>query len=279
MARLSGAPMDTVNPNGLAFIIITAIPLLYFIGQRATVMVRILCWCLIGALIYALILTGSRSGFLVFALLVGLWIWRSRYKLAAIVAIIISAAAIVPSMTDLQKERYLSIFRSDVASAESAQGRIDAVFQDFDVALRRPLFGHGLGTSAEANAHFRGYGQVSHNLYTEVAQELGFVGLAIFLSILVAVGRAAVSAVRAAGAAQSRATLDDSVRVAADSILTLLIVNVVFSFASYGLSDPNWYMLSGLAVATARLATRSAGGSVPSPERSATKRAYPLGRY
>ena len=83
----------------------------------------------------------------------------------------------VSLMTDLQRERYVSIFSHSAKGGATAEGRITGVLDDFKVSLRRPLFGHGLGTSREANANFRGEDMPSHNLYTEVAEELGYIGL------------------------------------------------------------------------------------------------------
>ena len=66
----------------------------------------------------------------------------------------------------------------------TAEQRITGLIGDFKVSLRRPVFGHGLGTSREANANFRGEDLPSHNLYTEVAEELGYVGLMLLLALI-----------------------------------------------------------------------------------------------
>ena len=258
MERLSGAPHDTINPNGLAYLVVITVPMIYFMAQLRGWVVKLLCWALIGLAVYALLLTGSRSGLLVFGFLVVLWIWTSRYRAVAIVAVVVSVMLVTPVLTDLQRDRYLSIFSSDTRSGATSEGRINALSQDLTVAMRRPLFGHGLSTSKEANAHFRGYAQISHNLYTEVAQELGFVGLAIFLSVIVAVVRAAAHSLRVLRAQLSGGNDDPQLRLVGRCILILLTVNIVFSFASYGLFDPTWYLLSGLAVVAARLAAQAA---------------------
>ena len=71
-ARLSGAPSDIVNPNGLGFIIVTAIPYLYYlIWLSPRKLLKLLFLIILPLLIYALVLTMSRGAFL--ALLVILW--------------------------------------------------------------------------------------------------------------------------------------------------------------------------------------------------------------
>jgi O-antigen ligase len=87
------------------------------------------------------------------------------------------------------QDRYLSIIGRGEKNAASAEGRVTGVEDNFAVALRRPIFGYGLGTSREANANFgdNAFGdndKPAHNLYAEVAEELGFVGLFIFLLFL-----------------------------------------------------------------------------------------------
>jgi O-antigen ligase len=256
MDRLSGAPLDIINPNGLAFIILGTLPLLFFIQKGQRWHVRLLMWALIAALSYALILTASRSGFIVFVLLLGLGVWSSRNRALAITVLAVATMLVTSGLDELQRDRYLSIFRSDVKGASTAQGRLDGVMADFKVATRHPLVGHGLGTSVEANAHYRGYGQISHNLYTEVSQELGFVGLLIFMAFVWTAIQAARHARRVSAAAKDS---DPIFGIASQAIFVLLVVDLIFSFASYGLSEAHWYLIAGLAVVTTRLVTREVG--------------------
>src|SRR5262249_35292679 len=51
--RLSGGPYDVVNPNGLAFIICTALSLLYFLMSRSSWKLRILLLPIAALLLYA----------------------------------------------------------------------------------------------------------------------------------------------------------------------------------------------------------------------------------
>ena len=133
---------------------------------------------------------------------------------------------------------------------ETANERIDNVESDLRVGLRRPVLGHGLGTSREANANFGDRDQISHNLYVEVLQELGMVGLAIFLFFLKSIVTTCAELRRAyvdADHASFQARLADALQV-------WLWMSLIFSFASYGLSNYDWYMLAGLAVALRRMA-------------------------
>ena len=244
MDRLSGAPHDVVNPNGLAFIILTVIPFVFFRG-RTSRLARVCSLGLIPLLGYGLFLTGSRSGFLGLLLIaIGIVIY-SRHRVILSVLGLIMFFFLFSSLSPDQVDRYTSIFSSESKNAATAQDRIDGVIEDFKVALRRPLFGHGIGTSKEANTNFGSSYLVSHNLITEVAQELGFVGLAIYLAFLWSI----VGNFR-----RTKEIVDHSSQgqgYPRDMLLAMqvwLYMNLLFSLASYGLSNYEWYLFGGFSV-------------------------------
>jgi O-antigen ligase len=150
----------------------------------------------------------------------------------------------------------LSLFGAGEKNLASAEGRVAGVEDNFRIALRKPLFGHGLGTSREANANFGAGDMPAHNLYAEVAQELGLVGLILFLLFL----KSIISRLAECKRAFNRATSSPFRARLLDTMQVLLIMNLVFSFASYGLSSYEWYLLGGLSVVMQRLAT-AVGGS------------------
>jgi len=262
MDRLSGSPYDIINPNGLGFVIIMTLPLLHFLIKPDTTMRRFLWGGVACAMCYALVLSASRSGFLAFVFLCLFVIWRSKYRAPLLGAAVIGGIIASTLMTGLQRERYLSIVSHDAPGAATAEGRITGIIEDFEVSMRRPLFGHGLGTSREANAHFRGVDIPSHNMYTEAAEELGYIGLALLLSLIWSFLRACQKArqmVNAASATDERLRFLHRV---ADSLLVVVAVDLFFSFASFGLSEPYWYFIGGLSVVTARLAVKLAPPAV-----------------
>jgi putative inorganic carbon (HCO3(-)) transporter len=262
MDRLAGSPYDIINPNGLGFVIIMTLPLLHFLIRPDTTARRLLWAVAACAMCYALVLSASRSGFLAFVFLCLFVIWRSKYRAPLLAAGVIGAIIAFMLMTDLQRERYVSIFSHHAKGSQTAEERISGVIGDFEVSLRRPLFGHGLGTSREANAHFRGADMPSHDLYTEAAEELGYIGLALLLSLLWSFLRACQKARQVVNTAS---TTDERLRFlhnVADSLLVVVAVDLFFSFASFGLSEPYWYFVGGMSVVTARLAVELAPPAV-----------------
>jgi len=268
MDRLSGSPYDIINPNGLGFVIIMALPLVYLIVRPDTAARRVLFGCLVAAMSYALVLSASRSGFLGLVFLGVLSIWRSKHRAAYLTAGIIVAVVGLGLMSSLQRERYVSIFSHSAKGGATAEARITGVIADFKVSLRRPLFGHGLGTSREANANFRGEDLPSHNLYTEVAEELGYVGLVLLLMLIWSFLKACWTAQRLLSAAPLTEPRLRFLHDVAGTLVVVVAVDLFFSFAAFGFSEPYWYFFGGLSVVTARLALKLAPATqlAPVPE-------------
>ncbi|TXG78442.1 MAG: hypothetical protein E6R14_12660 [Thermomicrobiales bacterium] len=251
LERLSGAPHDVVNPNGLAFVICTALPFLYFLAplsrahRLAFVMFSPLC-------IYALVLTGSRTGMLGLAVIAVGFVAKARHKVLGAVGVVLAVLVGFSMLGSDLQDRYLSMFVKGTKNEATAEGRIEGVIGSFEVAMRRPLFGHGLGTSQEANWNFAGEDKPAHNLYAEAAQEIGFIGLAILLLLIKSIFVAFHDCRKAYSQGRGKASLKCMV----DAMQIWLVLNVVFSFASYGLTSYEWYLLGGFSVALRRLAAR-----------------------
>jgi putative inorganic carbon (hco3(-)) transporter len=256
MDRLSGSPYDIINPNGLGFVIIMTLPLLHFLIKPDTLVRRVLWVTVALAMVYALVLSASRSGFLAFVFLCLFAIWRSKHRVAWLTLGAMVAVLSVGLMTTLQRDRYISIFSHDAPGGVTAETRITGVIGDFKISLRRPLFGHGLGTSREANANYRGADMPSHNLYTETAEELGYVGLVLVLQLIWSFLAACWRTQQIVSAAPADDERLKFLRVVALSLVAVVAVDLFFSFAAFGLSEPYWYFIGGLSVATARLAAK-----------------------
>src|SRR3972149_3483117 len=153
MNRLSGSPFDIVNPNGLAFIIVTVIPFFHYLSSPS-IKNKIVYYALLPLFLYALALTGSRSGFLaLIVILIG--IARDTQRKVLVVGLIALSIFIgFLNLSSEQRDRYVSIFDTSAKNYETASGRTSEVIDALRVAFRRPIFGHGLGTSREANANF-----------------------------------------------------------------------------------------------------------------------------
>jgi putative inorganic carbon (hco3(-)) transporter len=263
LARLSGAPHDVVNPNGLAFVACTIIPFLYFTSNLSW-QNKVAFFAITPASLYALSLTGSRSGIIAIVIVAAGIVLKSKKPIALGIAVGLMGIASIPFMSSDMQDRYLSIIGMGEKNVATAGERSEGMRAQLQVAMRRPFFGHGLGTSAEANSNYTSFGPYvgkrlpAHNLYIEVAQELGFIGLVLFSIFMVKV---VVEFIRSRNILRGAAP-DNMLARLHDSLQVWLAMNLVFSLASYGLRSYDWYLFAGLSVVLNRLAKAQTSSAV-----------------
>jgi putative inorganic carbon (hco3(-)) transporter len=265
MNRLAGAPNDVVNPNGLAAIVLTIVPLLHYL-TAGNVKGRLIYMAAMPPLLWALILTGSRSGMLgLGAIALQVW-WKSRQKIMLTATVVAAVIIVLPYLDANLSDRYRSIFDSNTRNATTSHDRMEGLKMNLNVAMRRPLFGYGLGTSKEANWNYGATDLPAHNLYLEALQEVGIFGTVIFIAVVGSV----VMGLRRIADALRRATSPPPLLAHLVPALQVLIgMNVLFSFASYGLSMYDWYLAAGLTDVIVRLlATKPAPAPAPAPARA-----------
>jgi O-antigen ligase len=194
----------------------------------------------------------SRGAFL--ALLVVLWMIfkESRHKFFLIVVLCVGLAGIWTNLSDNHKDRYLSLVSSDAVQSNTAQGRIQGMFNEFGVALNRPLIGHGLGTSKEAKTHAGVGWLISHNLYIEVLIELGLIGFIIFFSFLKAIYNKLNVNFKMIELHHSTDKSSFIWRLNT-TLKAVFWMYAVYSINYFGLSVYYWYLFAGLVIAFSRI--------------------------
>jgi putative inorganic carbon (hco3(-)) transporter len=246
MERLAGAPHDIINPNGLALVCLITLPFLYYY-RSISKWNHYLFLTLTPVILYCLALTGSRSGMVgLFILLLAVSI-KSNKKILLPILISIALVISFQRMGGNLQDRYISLFDESAGNAVTVQNRIDGLYADLEVALKRPIAGHGLGTSKEANYNFRGKGMLSHNLLLEIAQELGLVGLIIFIFYL----RSILLKIRSLSITLS--PKNSFLGNTSQALEVWFYMYLVFGMASYGLSVSYWYLFPALILKTAEL--------------------------
>lgn len=250
--RLSGAPSDIVNPNGLAFVVVTSLVFAHHLAPLS----KVGQWLYVAYLplaIWALTLTASRTGIVALAVAGGVVWLKSPRKLIFATVTIAALVVVAPMLPPDLQDRYLSLVSSDTKNAGTASGRAEGIRVGLEVARRRPFFGHGLGTSTEAQANFAGSDMPAHNLFVELAQEFGAFGFVLFLVFIAVVTRE----VRVARARCKQAGSTGLVLQTADAVQVFFWMNIISAWASYGLSGYEWYLMAGLSAVVFRLATQA----------------------
>ena len=142
--------------------------------------------------LYRSLSTYSRGGFLACAAVGGMYVLRSRHRLAAMLIVVTVAAGIAPVMPDAFWARIDTIFADADERDRSATGRLHFWSVAVDMARAHPLLGvghWGYNHAYDAFDPTRGdFGQSRsvHSVWFGLLAELGYPGLLLFLCILLA---------------------------------------------------------------------------------------------
>ncbi|MBI4638177.1 MAG: O-antigen ligase family protein [Candidatus Rokubacteria bacterium] len=242
------APL-TENPNDLALMLNLILPLtvaLLFIQRRRSLRLLLAGAVLVDVL--AVIVTLSRAGFLTLATAVVLYCWRLGQRAErgwAVVAMILTLAAI-PFLPSGYLDRLGTVASIDSDPTGSAQARWTDTVAAATFVLAHPIVGAGVGMNVLAlNAERGPSWKAVHNVYLELAVELGLPGLSLFLLLL-------LGAIRRVGLVRRRAAGDPGARDLFHLAEGLQVSLVAFAVAA--LFHPvayhfYFYELAGLAVA------------------------------
>lgn len=165
-----------------------------YLGLRRTSLPARLLWSAVGAVLFAgLLLSGSRGSFVAIAAavaaagIVALAIRRRRRRVlaaglvAGVAALIVAVFA--PAAVETMNHRLAATMADPLTL--SAHTRVERATAAIDVFGENPIFGAGIGgfDMLFSNAD-TGRGDYPHNIFLEVAAELGLVGLAAFLLLM-----------------------------------------------------------------------------------------------
>ena len=226
--RLLGAVGGVfANPNDLALNAALVLPFcVFFLTTTHNSFVRITWLAALASIVYTVIVTYSRSGFLSLLGAVGLSLWyfgikQRRFGLS--IAVLLVAGGLFYFAPGRFASRMHSIVNSSLDENGSYETRRDLLNRSIDAALQHPLVGLGPGQFAGV----AGGWHVAHNSYTELAAEAGLPALAIFL---VALGYT----FKLTGHIMRCASVNPQYRLVAAALRSSLVAFVVAAFfASY----------------------------------------------
>lgn len=189
--RLTGISQAFGNSNDLACMIAMTLPLsVYFIifSKHAVKLFWIVASLL---MIYIIVLTMSRTGFLALMAAIACLAWYFLVKQGKtgllLLLLGIGAVGFAVAAPSSYRDRVASIFISELDSAGSRedatgsrQARIELLKRSLEVTLNHPIMGLGPGQFIVASGSWH----VSHNTYLEFTTECGIPGFIIFLLLL-----------------------------------------------------------------------------------------------
>ncbi|MCI5120817.1 MAG: polymerase [Candidatus Electrothrix sp. AUS4] len=193
--RLHGATMMYRHPNSFSGMALGTVPFILYLYPVVNK------WCkalLLVQLVFALNIilhTGSRTGYIGFFGILLIAFLRCQHKLKVILFLLVTIIPITNSIPEEYKARFQSIYTSshaeDVTEAnESLHGgdgskaaRIEILADAVEIFITHPC---GIGVSAFPSIRNDVFGrqQDTHNLYLEIATNVGVQGIIIIIIVL-----------------------------------------------------------------------------------------------
>jgi O-antigen ligase len=262
----------TGDPNFFAAYQVVALPLAVVLGSRVEKRwEKILVYGAIGVVIGSVLTSVSRGGVLTLAALTLLLLvvparsfFRSpRHKMIFVTGAVVAGAVSLAASGSQILPRLESVFHRDAGvAAGGGSGRLELWAAAWHSAQERPFSGLGFGAFDDVSnqllvetpginfQHFelRPDGSRVHNAYLGSLAELGLIGLALFLGLLLSTALALRRTARRARAAGSYFVM----RVANALLLSLLGWSIASVFLSSETSRPLWIVV-GLALALPKL--------------------------
>lgn len=143
--------------------------------------------------IFAIIGTTSRGGFLGLVAVGTALVWKSRQRTTIFFLVIVFGAALAVFVPQKWVDRMETI--ENYEEDASAMGRLNAWTFGYRLARENPLTGGGFRPYLDSDLYMRLVPNASrprslHSIYFEVLADHGFIGLGIFLTLLLATWKA-----------------------------------------------------------------------------------------
>ena len=272
--RLHGAVPMYAHPNSLGGVSASVVPFCVFLlpvvkrlWQRGALL------ALLATAIICVVYSGSRTAYVGCLAFVLGWFLVSRNKKRWVAIGLVVGTAAMLALPDDYKDRFLSI-GGEEAEGHSKEARLQILDDAWQIFTQNP---GGVGVSSFTAVRQQMFGRIqdTHNLYLEVATNLGIQGLAVFLGFVWVVSRRLVQVrndlarrrdrLRAlvkkkAGGSRYRKALEgeasdlDFLLACAQATTFFIIVRMVVGLFGMDLYEIYWWFAAGMAIALTEIA-------------------------
>lgn len=178
--RLHGTTPMYTHSNSFAGMAMGTLPFIYYLFPITP---RWIKFILITMLVFAaniILFSGSRTAYVAFFVFVLFSFLRSNKKMKFLVLAIIIGIIAIPQIPNDYVDRFRSVFTGQEKEGHSQGARIEILKDACKVFATHPL-GVGVAAFPVVRKSMFGKEQDTHNLYLEVATNLGIQGLIIFI--------------------------------------------------------------------------------------------------
>jgi O-antigen ligase len=262
------------DPNDLSLVLM--FPMAFAVSLMLTPHIdRLARWLgIIGApiLFSAVIATQSRGGLLGIMAVFGVFGYRRMQSKTLFFAIGGFGMLVLLALAGISERA--SGGAAEEGIDESAMGRIYAWQAAFGMALARPLTGVGLDNFYHNyffySPHWDGRNHAVHSTWFGVLAETGFLGLGVFIALVVVLLRSALKSLRRIEANPAHSS--PAIHAAAQAVLAGIVATLVSgTFLTQGFTWPI-YILSALIVAVGRWTQTRLPPDIPPPKQAVPDR-------
>jgi O-antigen ligase len=182
--RITGYVGVFADPNDIAASFNIFWPIGFALALKSRGLARAAFMLCVVLLIFGVIVTFSRGGFLGLIGGGGLLLWnlRRHHRLLTASALALALAGLLAALQTNYGARLSTIFQPQEDETASAQVRLKLLNHGIMVALNHLVIGVGIGNFTEHSLR----DMKAHNSYVEVAAELGLAGLLVYLLLILA---------------------------------------------------------------------------------------------
>lgn len=182
--RLHGATPNYEHPNSFSGTQLGTLPILLNLLPVVSKWWKVIVAAQALGAIAIVVTTGSRTGYVALLLWAGMAIWKSKSRVRAIFLALLAVTAALPLIPQDYYERFETIFTQQDAEGQSINMRKEILSDAWKIFSASPL-GVGVGAFIDVRTRTFGRTQPTHNLYLEVACDMGVQGLILFLGFLI----------------------------------------------------------------------------------------------
>lgn len=269
--RLHGSTPNYMHPNSFAGMAVGTLPFIYYLYPVLGKYLKAVLLVLLVLSVNIIIFTASRTAYVATIGMLAYVFWASNRKLKIAIAALVVAAAALALVPEQYQGRFESIFTGEEAEGRSSEARLQIIEDAFYVLARHP-FGVGVGAFPEVRERYFGRTQDTHNLYLEVATNLGVQGLLAFLFVIWALIRSLRRSARSLQAQRRllcnrRETEDVLLEASAkrharnlkifsavcDATVAYVVVRLLLGIFGMDLYEIYWWFAIGIAIAMAKM--------------------------
>jgi O-antigen ligase len=260
ISRMVGVDATLNDPNAFASTVLLAIPMLLpFWKEAKGTRARALIAGAAGFWALCILLTGSRSAFIGLCAAGFLYGWHSRYRVRMLVLMPFVGVLLLAVLPGYLHDRFMTLVDPSLGPANaqaSADGRLEGFLAGMSLWASNPATGVGPGAFALAS----GKGFQAHNVYGQVAGELGTLGITAFVMLLTSFYRNHREARRRAQ--EDGRQLDFPLEVSRAVTLVVLLL-LLTGWAGHNLYRYNWEWLAAFQAIALHCLRRRVGAVRP----------------